>query len=205
VPLRIIPREERFFDLFADDMANVLVGARALEEMLRNYTDLEKKAADLRAIEHRGDEISHDIGSRLARTFVTPFDREDIHALISGIDDIIDGIEEVADTFVLYGIKAPTPEAIRQAEIITAQCLQLHEAMTKLKGFKELDAYRVEVHRLENEGDRIARGAVAALFDGRHEALDVIRWKEIYQLLEGTIDTCEDVADIIERITIKHA
>jgi len=205
VRLRLIPREERFFDMFVEDVANVLGAARLLEAMLRSYDGLERRAGEIRDAEHRGDELSHDIGHRLESTFVTPFDREDIHALISGLDDVLDFIEEVADTFVLYRVDAPTAVAVQQASIVVRQCEQLHEALTHLRGFKNLDHYWIEVHRLENEGDQLARKAIADLFSDGGDALEVIKWKEIYGLLETTIDKCEDVANIIERITIKHA
>jgi predicted phosphate transport protein (TIGR00153 family) len=203
--LRLIPREERFFDLFVEDAANVLKAARQLESMLRTYDDPERDAKELFAIEHHGDEISHEIGNRLNRTFVTPFDREDIHALISALDDIVDLIEEAADTCVLYHIDRPTPEAIEQAGIIVKQAELIHEGLTKLRGFRDLERYWIEIHRLENEGDRITRGAVASLFSQERDGVDIIKWKDIYGVLEDCIDKCEDVANIIERITIKHA
>ena len=203
--LRLIPREERFFDLFVEDASNVLGAARLLEAMLRAYDVLERRAGEIRDAEHRGDELSHEIGHRLEATFVTPFDREEIYALISGLDDVLDFIEEVADTFVLYRIEAPTSVAVQQASIIVRQCEQLHEALTHLRGFKGLDKYWIEVHRLENEGDSLARQAIADLFSGGGDPVEIIKWKEVYGLLESTIDKCEDVANIIERITIKHA
>ncbi len=203
--LRLIPRDERFFDLFVEDVANVLGGARLLEAMLRTYDQPESRAAEIRVIEHRGDEISHDIGQRLEATFVTPFDREDIHALISGLDDILDLIEEVADTFVLYRVDAPTGTAVEQAAIIVRQVEQLHEALTCLQGFKGLERYWIEVHRLENEGDRIVRAAIAALFNDEKDPITLVKWKDIYGLLEATIDMAEDVANVIERIVIKHS
>jgi uncharacterized protein len=205
VRLRIIPREERFFDMFVEDSANVLGAARLLEEMLRTYDDLPRRTAELRDAEHRGDEISHDIGHRLEGTFVTPFDREDIHSLISGLDDVLDYVEEVGDTFVLYRIETPSAIAVQQASIIVKQCELLHEALLHLRGFKNLDRYWIEVHRLENEGDQVVRGAIAGLFDGETDPIEVIKWKKIYNLLEATVDACEDVANIIERIVVKHA
>jgi len=205
VRVRIIPREERFFDMFVEDSANVLGAARMLEEMLRTYDDLARRTADLRDAEHRGDEISHDIGHKLESTFVTPFDREDIHDLISGLDDVLDLVEEVGDTFVLYRIETPTAIAVQQASIVVKQCDQLHQALLHLRGFKELDRYWIEVHRLENEGDTLVRSAIAGLFDGNPNPIDVIKWKKIYNLLEATVDACEDVANIIERIVVKHA
>jgi uncharacterized protein len=205
VRLRLIPREERFFDLFAEDASNVLEAARLFEAMLRTYDAPEERAREIRDAEHRGDEISHDIGHRLERTFVTPFDREDIHDLISALDDVLDLIEESADTFVLYHVEAPTAVAVQQAAIIVKQCVQLHDALSNLRGFKGLEPRWIEVHRLENEGDILARQAIADLFADGGEPLEVIKWKEIYALLESAIDKCEDVANIIERITIKQA
>lgn len=203
--LRLIPRDERFFDLFVEDAANVLGAARLLEGMLRTYDQPEARAAEIRASEHRGDEISHEIGHRLEATFVTPFDREDIYGLISGLDDVLDFIEEAADTFVLYRIDAPSATAVEQAAIIVKQAELLHDALTHLQEFKGLDSYWIEVHRLENEGDRIVRAAIASLFVDEKDPINLVRWKDIYGLLEATIDKAEDVANIIERITIKHA
>jgi predicted phosphate transport protein (TIGR00153 family) len=205
MPLRIFPREERFFELFVEDAANVLAAARQLEQMLRSYDDIERRAKELFAMEHHGDELSHAIGRKLNTTFVTPFDREDIHALISALDDVLDLIEEVADTFILYGIEAPTPAAIQQASIIVRQCEALYEAFTKLRTYQDLDRYWIEVHRLENEGDRIARAAVAGLFSDDSKPVDMIKWKDVYGLLESCIDKCEDVANIIEKIVVKNA
>jgi predicted phosphate transport protein (TIGR00153 family) len=203
--LRLIPREERFYDLFVTDAANMVRAARLLEAMLRDYDQLEQRAREVRDAEHDGDEITHDIGHRVESTFVTPFDREDIIALISAMDDVVDFIEEVADTFVLYRIKAPTETAIRQAAIVVAQCEQLHEALVNLRNFSGIERHWIEVHRLENEGDQIARAAIADLFSNGADPIEVIKWKEIYGLLEATIDKCEDVANVIERIVVKHA
>ena len=205
MPFRLIPRDDRFFELFVEDAANVLNGARQLEAMLRTYDQPETRAAEIRASEHRGDEISHEIGHRLEATFVTPFDREDIYALISALDDVLDFIEASADTFVLYRVEAPTSTAVEQASIIVRQVELIHEVLVHLQGFKDLDRYWIEIHRLENEGDRIARTAIAALFNEERDPINVLKWKDIYGLLEATIDKAEDAANIIERITIKHA
>jgi predicted phosphate transport protein (TIGR00153 family) len=202
---RLIPREERFFDLFVEDAANVLDGARQLEAMLRSYNNPDKAAKKIRETEHKGDEISHDIGRRLEQSFVTPFDREEIHNLISSLDDILDLIEEVADTFVLYNISSPTKTSIKQAALIVQSCETLHQALSNLRGFKGIERFIVEVHRLENEGDRLARSAIAGLFDDGAKAMEVLKWKDIYGLLEDTIDKCEDVAQLIERIVVMHA
>lgn len=202
---RLIPREERFFDLFVEDAANVLDGARQLEAMLRTFDNPDKSAKKIREVEHRGDEISQDIGRRLEATFVTPFDREEIHALISGLDDILDLVEEVADTFILYRIESPTKSSVKQAALVVQCCETLHGALGNLRGFKDMDRFVAEVHKLEREGDRVCRSAIAGLFDDGAKTIDVLKWKEIYTLLEETIDKCEDVAQLIERIVVKHA
>ena len=203
--LPFIPREEKFFELFTEDAANMLAAARLLDQFFRNYGERERLAIQLRDIEHTGDTISHDIGHKLEATFVTPIDREDISVLISRIDDIVDLIEEVADTCILYGISEPTQVAIQQAEIIVKQCEQLQGAVDKLHDFRDLAPYWIEVHRLENEGDRIVRHAIAELFTNGQDAVDIIKWKDVYSLLEEAIDACEDAANVIERIVVKHA
>jgi hypothetical protein len=203
--LPLIPREEKFYDMFVEDSRNVLAAARLLDQFFRNYDERERIASQLRDAEHHGDQLSHEIGHKLESTFVTPFDREDIHALISRLDDILDLIEEVADTCILYSIDAPTEPVMRQAELIVLQVEQITDALTHLRKFKGLDRYWIEVHRLENEGDRIARRAIADLFTNGQDPVDIIKWKDLYALLEEAIDTCEDAANVIERIVVKHA
>jgi predicted phosphate transport protein (TIGR00153 family) len=203
--LPFIPREEKFFELFVEDAQNVLAGARLLEEFFRSYDQRERIASQLRDLERRGDGISHDIGHKLESTFVTPFDREDIHQLISRLDDVIDFIEEIADTCILYKIDAPTPPALAQSEIIVKQCEQIVRALERLKGFKNIGPYWIEIHRLENEGDLVARRAMADLFTNGTDPVEIIKWKDLYALLEDAIDACEDVANVIERIVVKHA
>jgi predicted phosphate transport protein (TIGR00153 family) len=202
---RLIPREERFFDLFVEEAANVLDGARQLETMLRTYDNPDKSAKRIRETESKGDEISRNIGRRLEASFVTPFDREEIFALIGGLDDILDFIEQIADTFVLYNISSPTKTSVKQASLVVQCCETLHLALGNLRGFKDLDQYLHEVYKLETEGDKLARQAIAGLFDDSTKTIDVLKWKDIYSLLEETIDKCEDVAQLIERIVVKHA
>jgi predicted phosphate transport protein (TIGR00153 family) len=202
---RLIPRDERFYDLFLDSAKNALEAAHALNQLMTNYRDVEARSLQLQALEHRGDEISHDIGSRLATTFVTPFDRDDIHNLNSALDDVVDTIEKTVDTFVLYRIAKPAPEALQLSSIIVQQCEVIVVAVGKLRSFKDLKTDWVEIHRLESEGDRVSREAIAGLFAGSMHAMDVIKWKDVYELLEAGCDRCEDVADIIEQIVAKHA
>jgi uncharacterized protein len=202
---RLIPREERFFDLFVEDAANVLDGARQLEAMLRTFDNPEKAAKKIREVEHRGDEISHDIGQRLEATFVTPFDREEIHSLIADLDDILDLIEEVADMFVLYRIDSPTKSSVKQAALIVQACETIHTALGNLRGFKDIARYVADIRKIEHEADRLSRSAIASLFDDGAKTIDVLKWKDIYALLEETVDRCEDVGELIERIVVKHA
>ena len=203
--LPFIPREEKFFDMFVEDAANVLAAARLLQRFFVEYGDRERIAQELRAAEHRGDVLSHDIGQRLASTFVTPFDRDDIHQLISRLDDILDFVEEVADTCVLYKIERPTAEAAEQARIIVQQCEELVSAFEKLRHFKGIQPHWIEIHRLENDGDRLARRAMADLFTNGTDPVQIIKWKDVYSRLEDAIDACEDAANVIERIVVKHA
>jgi uncharacterized protein len=203
--LPFIPREEKFFDLFVEDARNVLAGGRLLEEMFRSYDQRERIASQLRDLERAGDGLSHDIGQRLEKTFVTPFDREDIHQLISRLDDVLDFIEEVADTCILYKIDAPPPPALAQAEIVVRQVEEIVKALEKLRGFKGVAPHWIEIHRLENDGDRVARQAVADMFTNGTDPVEIIKLKDLYGLLEDTIDACEDVANVIERIVVKHA
>jgi predicted phosphate transport protein (TIGR00153 family) len=203
--LPFIPREEKFFELFVEDAHNVLNGASLLEEMFRSYDQRERIAGQLRDLERKGDGISHDIGQKLEKTFVTPFDREDIHQLISRLDDVLDFIEEVADTCILYKIAEPSEPALAQSVIIVKQCEEIVRALEKLKGFKNVGPHWIEIHRLENDGDRVVRQAMADLFTHGTDPVEIIKWKDLYALLEDTIDACEDVANVIERIVVKHA
>ncbi len=202
--LRLIPREERFFDLFVEDAANVLGGARLLESMLRSYDEIERRAAEIRDAEGRGDEIRRDVRDKLETTFIPPVDREDVRALVGALDDVLEGVEEAASTFVLYAIDAPTAAAVDLATIVVRQCEAIHEALTHLSSFEGLDGYRDEIDRLRTEADRIGRTATASLFEGS-DPIAVIKWRRIYQVLETTTDRCRDVADIIGRISLKNA
>ena len=203
--LPLIPRENKFYDLFIEDAANMVAAARVLEQLMSHYEERERLASQLRDLEHAGDVLTHDIGRQLEATFVTPFDREDILAFINRLDDVVDLIEEVADTFILYGVEAPTPVAAQQVEIIVRQCEQIADALANLKNFRGLDQFWIEIHRLENEGDRIVRRGIAELFKNGGDPVDVIKWKDLYTLLEEAVDACEDVANVIERIVVKHA
>jgi len=199
----LFPKEEDFFALFRQQAAIVRQGCDRLYEMVKAFDNLEERAADLKRVEHDGDIVTHDIFERLNRTFITPIEREDIHDLASGLDDVLDSAEAVGSRLVLFHIERATPEALKLANILRQCGIQLEQAVVHLKEFKNLRNFTIELNRLENEADAVSREAVAELFSGRHETLDVLRWKEIYGRLEAATDQCEDVANVIEAIVIK--
>ena len=198
------PKDREFFDLFEEAAANVVRGADLLDQMLAHYPDRSDLARDIVICEQEGDRITHDIYTRLNSTFVTPIDREDILALASALDDIIDLIDEVADYLGLYKIEAPMEQSQRMAHILLQAARQIEEAMPRLRSFQDLSHFTVEVNRLENDGDRTSRHAIASLFDNGIDPMVVIRWKDIYERLEQAIDSTEKVAYILEGISTKN-
>jgi uncharacterized protein len=199
-----LPRDREFFDLFEEAGGNIQRAAELLELMLRDYPENSELAREILICEQHGDRITHNIVQRLNNTFVTPIDREDILALASGLDDIVDFIEEVADFMGLYKIEAPMSDAQRLAYVLLQATQQIAEAMPRLRGFKDLSHYTVEINRLENDGDRIQREALAALFIEGIDPMVVIRWKDIYERLEEAIDATEKVAYTLEGIVLKN-
>src|SRR6187551_4110039 len=199
------PREREFFDLFEEAGANIVRAAELLERMLEHWPDHRELARDVLVCEHEGDRITHDIIQRLNQTFVTPIDREDIYALASALDDVIDYTEEVADYLGLYKIEAPMSQAQDLARVLHAAARQIAEAMPRLRGFRDISHYTVELNRLENDGDRIVREAIASLFDNGIDPMVVIRWKDIFERLEEAIDATEHVANILQGVVIKNS
>ena len=199
------PRDRIYFELFEEAGRNIAHAAELLDRMMADYPDQKELAETIRDCEHEGDRIVHDIYHHLNQTFVTPIDREDILALASALDDIIDYTEEVADYLGLYRIEAPMDQSIRLARVLRDASQQIAEAMPRLRGFRDISHYTVEINRLENEGDRIVREAVAALFDGGIDPMVVIRWKDVYERLEAAIDATEKAANILEGIVIKNS
>ncbi len=199
------PRDREFFDLFEEAGGNILRAAGLLEELLKDFPERNDLARDILICEQDGDRITHDIIQRLNQTFVTPIDREDIYALASALDDVVDYTEEVADYLGLYKIEAPMEQAQALAHVLHAAARQISEAMPRLRGFKDISHYTVEINRLENDGDRITREAIASLFDNGIDPMVVIRWKDIFERLEEAIDATEHVANILEGIVIKNS
>jgi predicted phosphate transport protein (TIGR00153 family) len=200
-----LPRDREFFDLFEEAAVNIQRAAELLETMLRDYPEKRELARDILICEQHGDRITHDIVQRLNNTFVTPIDREDILALASALDDIVDYIEEVADFLGLYKIEATMDDAQKLAGVLLDAARQIAEAMPRLRGFKDVSHYTVEINRLENDGDRIQREALASLFADGIDPMVVIRWKDIYERLEEAIDATEKVAYTLEGIVLKNS
>lgn len=203
--LRLFPQDPAFFALFNKSADNAVEGAKLYLEMIQKYDEPKVSHKLIREREHRGDELTHEIIRNLNTTFVTPFDREDIHALATGLDDIMDYIEAAADAFILYGIETPTDTARDQAMILVRICETVSDGVRNLKKFKDLERYSAEISAIEHEGDQIYRRAVAALFNGDHKALEVLKWKEIYEQAEHAIDAAEKVSNTLESIVLKHA
>ena len=201
----IAPRDREFFDLFEEAGGNILRAAGLLEEMLLNFPERNELSRDILLCEQEGDRITHDILQRLNQTFVTPIDREDIHELAGALDDVVDYTEEVADYLGLYKIEAPMAQSQELAKVLHAASRQISDVMPRLRGFKDISHFTVEINRLENDGDRIAREAIASLFDTGIDPMVVIRWKDIFERLEEAIDATEKVANILEGIVIKNS
>ncbi len=198
------PKDRAFFDLFEEAANNVLRAAELLDEMLRTFPEHHDLARSILLCEQEGDRITYDMIQRLNSTFVTPIDREDILALASGLDDIVDLTEEVADYLGLYKIEAPMEQAQRQAHILLEAARAVAECMPRLRGFQDISHYTVEINRLENDGDRVVRSALASLFDHGIDPMLVIRWKDIFERLEEAVDATESTANILEGILIKN-
>ncbi|MBI4260447.1 MAG: DUF47 domain-containing protein [Actinobacteria bacterium] len=202
--LRLIPRDEGFFELFVRQAEHIEQAAQQLFDMISSFEDVQKKATRLHDLEHEGDEITHEIMRRLNTTFVTPIDHEDIHNLASLLDDVLDHIDAAADLFVLHKIESPLPEMKAQADVILRAAKTTREALQMLPKYDQLRQYWVEINRLENEGDRIYRQAVADLFGGDYKAMDVLKWKGIIDELEAATDQLEDVANALEGLALKQ-
>jgi predicted phosphate transport protein (TIGR00153 family) len=199
------PADREFFDLFEEAGTNTVRAADLLDQLLRNWPDNKELGRDILICEQEGDRITHDLIRKLNNTFVTPIDREDILVLASALDDIVDFTEEAADYLNLYKIEAPMEQSQRLSHVLLQSTRQIAEAIPRLRGFRDINHYVVEINRLENDGDRIVREAIASLFDGGIDPMVVIRWKDIFERLEAAIDACERVAHILESVVIKNA
>ncbi len=203
--LNLLPKEDQYFDLFTQMTVYISDAARELKEMLsdkdNNFGEYAKR---IKRTEHACDELTHNISTRLNKSFITPFDREDIYLMSSALDDIVDLIDDAAHAIIIFDVKETTDYARAFADVIVKMAEQLKEIVTILRRPKNITQRLVEIHRLENEGDDLYHAAIAELFHDSHDALTVLKWKEVYEKLEAAVDRCENVANIIESVIIKH-
>jgi uncharacterized protein len=206
MPISLLRRERRFYELFDRQAGNVLAASQLLSAAFEgDIAAMPEHQAAIKALEHAGDEVTHEIIQTLHRTFITPFDREDIYALSSGLDDVLDYIDEIAETIILYGITEISVAAKSMARLIVAAAVEMQAAVSKLESKSGVREHGIEVHRIENVGDTESRRAIGELFRGGYDAVSIIKLKDFYTLLEDSLDRCEDVANVIEGITIKNA
>ncbi len=205
---RITPKEEIFFDLFVETAKNTCRSAEMLEELMVNYVSVNDKIKQIEEIEHECDQNVHNILKQLNKSFITPIDREDIHAIAKEMDNITDAIESTAHRFRMFNVNSIKEDAKKVASLIVQCTKELTGVMEEMKNMKtsnELEKKIIEVNRIENVGDEIYRDAIAQLFVAEKDAIEVVKWKEIYEYLENTLDACEDVANLVEGVVMKHA
>ncbi len=203
--LNFLPKEEQYFDLFIQMTLYISDAARTLVEMLSDKNaDFEEYAQRIKGLEHACDELTHSVSTRLNKSFITPFDREDIYMMSTALDDIVDLIDDAARAIVIFDIREINDHARRFADVIQRMAVELREIVSILQRPKSITPRLVEIHRLENEGDDIYHAAIAELFHDAVDPLTVLKWKEIYERLEAAVDRCENVANIIESVIIKH-
>jgi predicted phosphate transport protein (TIGR00153 family) len=205
--LKLLPREENFLIFFNRTAEIILEAAMALDALAADFTDVEVKARRIQEREHEGDEITHQVIQHLNTTFITPMDREDIYSLATALDDVLDAIEAAGDLFVLHNIEEPRPSMVQQAEVLVRAAKQTEEAVKALESLdrEKLEPYWIEINSLENEGDRLYRRAIADMFSGDHRAMDVLKWREVTEMLEEALDGLENVANVVESVVLKHA
>jgi len=203
--VRIIPREAKFFEMFAEMASNLTEGAILLRDLLQHYNNVEARIQKLTDIEHRGDELTHAVLTKLNQTFITPFDREDIHKLATQLDDVLDYVNSAGERLVTYKVMSSPPDAARLADVIVRQCQQLEKAVSVLEKSQGVLDYCVEINRLENEADDIARAAIGRLFETERDPINLIKVKEIYEMLEIATDKAEDAANVLETVVLKSA
>jgi len=204
----LLPQETKFYDLFTQSSHNVVEVATALKDLLYNWQDVPEKVRVITDLEHKGDTITHQIMDLLYRSFITPFDREDISLLGHTLDDITDFIHAAVDAMYIYRIGAPTKRSQELADILVEASIEVEKAMIFLRSRSELKKaleYCVDLNRLENDADNISRKALGELFEGGYSTTDTIKWREIYEHMESATDRCEDVANVLEGITLKNA
>lgn len=205
--INLLPKDTVFFDLFEGLARHAVSSAEHLRQMAKSFPEVEAHLQRIREEEHAADELAHTALDRLDRTFITPFDREDIHELVGGLDDIIDGIDALAKRFPLFHLKSMEPSFLQQAEVLVQATVAVREAVNRLRKSRklsELSDKLIEIHHKESIGDDNHHAALSRLFDGSTDALEVMKWKELYDYIEDAIDGCEDVGNTLERIVLKN-
>jgi len=202
---RLIPNDEGFFPLFNDAAANLATCARNLRDLLADFSDVDRKVAAVDACERKGDDLTHDIVVRVNKSFVVPFDREDIHSLTEEIDDAVDDLAAAADLLVLHHVGQPLPEMCELADIIVEAADVAAALVAKLPSLKGVEPDLTELGKLESTADRVYRRTVAHLFSGSFDAFDVLKWKDIIEALEASVNSIEGIGDVVESIVLKHA
>jgi uncharacterized protein Yka (UPF0111/DUF47 family) len=203
----LLPRDTVFFDLFEGMSGHAVQVARHLQGLAQSFPDITGSIQRIREEEHAADQLAHQALERLDRTFITPFDREDIHTLVGELDDIIDGVDALAKRFPLFHIKAMEPTFLKQTQVLVDAAQMVEQAVRKLRQSRklsELSEQLIQVHHMESIGDDNHHAAMSRLFDGGIDALEVLKWKELYDLIEDAIDGCEDVCNTLERIVLKN-
>ncbi|MBI3756646.1 MAG: DUF47 domain-containing protein [Deltaproteobacteria bacterium] len=206
--MALFPRDTNFYDLFERGAAKVHEGVQLLEDLVKDFINVPLKAKRIKDVEHEADLIAHETFAKLNKTFVTPIDREDIHGLISSLDNILDHVEAAADKFSLYRVQSVKEDAMLLADILSRATQEVRNTvglLRQLKGSDSVLQHCIEINRLENEGDFIYRSAIAKLFERGDDPLEVLKWKEIYESIEDAIDSCEDVANVIEGVVLKNS
>lgn len=203
--VRLVPRDTKFFDMFAEMAANIGEGARLLKAILEDFENVEVRVKQLKALEHKGDDMTHAVLVKLNQTFITPFDREDIHQLASKMDDVLDYMYAAGERLVMYKIASAPPAAAELAGVIVRQADQLSKAVSMLEKHDNVLEICVEINRLENEADQIGRAALAALFEREKDPINLIKVKELIEFLETATDKAEDAANVLESVVLKSA
>ncbi len=201
----LIPRDNTFFEMFAQMSENLIAGARVMVDLFADYKNVETKVSEIRRIERIGDEMTHAVLTKLNQTFITPFDREDIHALTSRLDDVLDFINSAGARIIMYRITNPPPVALDLSRIILLQAQELHRALPLLRRNGDILTHCVEINRLENEADVVSRAAIGQLFDQEKDPITLIKTKELIEILELATDKAEDVANVLESVVLKNS
>jgi uncharacterized protein len=202
--VRLIPKDTSFFQMFSAMSDNLIAGAQTLVDLFADYKDVNKRIDEVRRLERAGDELTHAILTKLNQTFITPFDREDIHQLASKLDDVLDYINASGARLVMYRIAAPPPAAGELAQIILMQCQELQKAVSLMQKNGDILGHCVEINRLENEADQVSQQAIARLFDSEKDPINLIKIKELLEFLESATDKAEDVANVLETVVLKN-